>query len=71
MHALRCAVCRDLTKFGIAIAASNPMIAITIMISINVNARRLRIDLGVMPDIMRFFVPHDNTKCKPVRNVNR
>jgi len=37
MHAFFCAVLRAFTKLGIAIAASNPMIATTIMISTNVN----------------------------------
>src|SRR5947199_3463498 len=36
MHALVWAVVRAFTKFGIAMAASNPMIATTIMISTSV-----------------------------------
>jgi hypothetical protein len=37
MHTVRCAVVRDCAKLGIAIAASIPIMATTIMISINVN----------------------------------
>src|SRR6185503_15349216 len=40
MQAFFCEASRALMKFGIAIAASKPMIATTIMISTNVNALR-------------------------------
>src|SRR5687767_5626790 len=40
MHAFFCEASRALMKLGMAIAASRPMIATTIMISTNVNALR-------------------------------
>ncbi len=40
MHAFFCEASRALMKLGMAIAASKPMIATTIMISTNVNALR-------------------------------
>ena len=40
MHAFFCENSRALMKFGIAMAASKPMIATTIMISTRVNALR-------------------------------
>ena len=42
MQALVCEVCRARTKFGIAIAANNPMMATTIIISTKVNAPTVR-----------------------------
>ena len=39
IQALVCEVVRERTKLGMAIAANNPMIATTIIISTNVNPR--------------------------------
>jgi hypothetical protein len=41
IHAVACAFCRELTKFGMAMAANIPMIATTIMISTSVNPATL------------------------------
>src|SRR5580658_9414097 len=62
MQALACEVERDLTKFGIAIAANRPMMATTIMISTSVKpfAREVLIFFIVLP----FYSPN-------VRGVNK
>ena len=48
MQALACAVERAFTKLGIAIAASRPMMATTIMISTSVNPARLEVLFAFM-----------------------
>src|SRR6266852_470507 len=55
MHALACEVVRALMKLGIAIAASKPMMATTIMISTSVKPD-LRIVLAFILAFLPFFM---------------